>query len=80
MSELDTSGGLVTEINGMDTNNVINWTGRSVRVRKQTRTYWEEYVTTDEWYASALVEDVPTEEMHAACFDEDVVDDDGSGE
>jgi hypothetical protein len=34
-------------------------------------TYWEEYVVTDTWYTTALVEDVPAGELYAALEDED---------
>jgi hypothetical protein len=44
---------------------------RPRRVIKQPVTYWEEYVVTDAWYTTALVEDVPTSELYAALEDED---------
>ena len=56
---------------GMDVANVLSWTGRSRRAGcARPRTYWEEYVETDEWYRKKLLEDVPESEMHAACVDE----------
>jgi hypothetical protein len=47
-------------------------TERPRRVIKKPLTYWEEYVATDEWYVNALLEDVPDDEIHAACVDEDL--------
>jgi hypothetical protein len=44
---------------------------RPRRVIKQPVTYWEEYVATDTWYTTALVDDVPSSEMYAALEDED---------
>jgi hypothetical protein len=44
---------------------------RPRRTIKKPVTYWEEYVQTDVWYAAALVEDIPADEMHAACVDDD---------
>ena len=43
-------------------------------------TYWEEYVQTDQWYLKKIVEDVPTEELHAALHDEDLRDDEQCAE
>ena len=45
---------------------------RPRRIIKKPVTYWEEYVETDTWYTAALVEDVPVDEMQAACFDDDI--------
>jgi hypothetical protein len=60
---------------GLDINNVTTWNGRPKRVRKAPpKTYWEEYVETDEWYLKKLVEDVPPDEMHAAIEDDDLDD------
>lgn len=43
-----------------------------MRVRKPPpKTYWEEYVETDEWYKAKMLEDIPAEEMVAALIDED---------
>ena len=42
--------------------------------RAPPKTYWEEFVETDEWYQQELLGDVPPEELHAACFDSDVDD------
>ena len=59
----------------IDTQNVISWDGRSKRQRRAPpKTYWEEYVETDEWYQQELLGDVPPEELQAACFDSDVDD------
>ena len=41
------------------------------RVVKKPLTYWEEYVATDEWYLNALLEDIPENELTAACVDDD---------
>ena len=65
----------MSEMEGLDTNNVISWEGRPRRVIKPRKpTYWEEYVTTDPWYRKSLVEDIPPEEMWAALEDEDLDD------
>tara|TARA_Y100000361_G_C11147606_1_gene339044 strand:+ start:49 stop:492 length:444 start_codon:yes stop_codon:yes gene_type:complete len=62
----------------IDRGNVISWEGRPKRQRREPpRTYWEEYVETDEWYQEKLLEDVPPEELVAACFDSDVDEDEG---
>lgn len=62
----------VIEMADLDTANVVEWQGRSQRVRRRPPpSYWEEYVQTDDWYLKTLVEDIPAEEMQAACFDED---------
>ena len=42
--------------------------------RAPPKTYWEEFVETDEWYQQELLGYVPPEELHAACFDSDVDD------
>jgi hypothetical protein len=44
---------------------------RPRRAVKRPITYWEEYVVTDTWYTTALVEDVPAGELYAALEDED---------
>ena len=44
---------------------------RPRHVIKRPLTYWEEYVVTDTWYTTALVEDVPPSELFAALEDED---------
>ena len=63
------------EHEGLDINNVTTWNGRPKRTHKPPpKTYWEEYVQTDEWYLKKLVEDIPPEEMHAAIDDEDLND------
>jgi len=55
----------------MDTSNVLCWEGRPSRKRgPPPKTYWEEYVETDTWYQKKLVEDVPQDELWAACYDE----------
>jgi hypothetical protein len=59
----------------IDTSNVIEWNGRPKRTRKPPpKTYWEEFVNTDEWYIKKLVEDIPPDEMFAAFDDEDLED------
>ena len=59
----------------IDSQNVISWEGRSMRQRRAPpKTYWEEFVETDEWDQQELLGDVPPEELHAACFDSDVDD------
>ena len=64
----------------VDGGNVISWATRPRRAKKPPpKTYWEEYVETDEWYLAKLLEDVPASEMHAACFDEDVQHDVAAG-
>ena len=64
----------------VDVRNVINWDSRPRRARKPPPpSYWEEYVETDDWYLHKLVEDVPEDELHAACFDENVEHDDEGG-
>ena len=51
----------------LDSSLVLNWTGRSQRIRKPPpKTYWEEYVATDNWYLRELMSDIPAEELHAA--------------
>ena len=66
---------------GLDVNNVQDWGGRPKRTRRRPPpSYWEEYVETDQWYLNALLEDVPADEMHAACHDEDFADDDAAEE
>jgi len=44
---------------------------RPRRVSKKPLTYWEEYVATDQWYLNALLEDIPENELAAACVDDD---------
>ena len=44
---------------------------RPRRVSKKPLTYWEEYVATDQWYLNALLEDIPDNELSAACVDDD---------
>ena len=62
----------------IDRGNVITWEGRPKRQRRGPPvTYGEEYVETDEWYYQKLLEDVPPEEVAAACFDSDVDEDEG---
>jgi hypothetical protein len=63
---------LTLEREGLDIRNVSCWNGRPSRRRgPPPLTYWEEYVATDEWYITKLTEDVPLDEMQAACVDED---------
>lgn len=58
--------------------NVLCWEGRPKRARRQApKTYWEEYVETDQWYSKKLVEDVPADEMHAALYDDNLDNDSG---
>lgn len=59
----------------LDTGAVLNWEGRSKRPQsRKPVTYWEEFVQEDAWYVDKLLEDVPEEEMRAACFDSDFSD------
>jgi len=59
----------------IDPANVISWEGRPRRDRRvPPKTFWEEYVETDEWYHKELLGDVPPEEIEAACFDSDIND------
>lgn len=59
------------DVDDIDVSNVTHWEGRPKRTRRAPpKTYWEEYVETDQWYLRKLVEDVPPEEMHAALDDE----------
>ena len=52
---------------GLDYSDVLNWEGRSRRIRKPPPvTYWEEYVATDAWYINELTADVPDDEWSAA--------------
>ena len=68
----------ILERDGLDVSNVQCWEGRPRRTRRPPpKTYWEEYVETDPWYIGALLEDVPEEEMRAACFDEDFAEGEG---
>lgn len=60
--------------------NVTDWSGRPQRARKKPKTYWEEFVETDAWFTKELVRDIPEEELYAACFDENLEDDEGGGE
>ena len=53
---------------------------RPRRVTRPPITYWEEYIEKDNWYVAKLVEDVPEEEMHAACVDDNFEDDEGEEE
>ena len=67
---------------GLDYNDVLNWEGRSKRVRKPPPvTYWDEFVATDQWYINELTCDIPANEMKAA-FEDDLsvaeTSDDGS--
>lgn len=67
----------------MDENGIVpepqtpNWSGR-LRQRdalKRPKTYWEEYVVTDDWYVNELTSDIPPDELWAACEDEDLAQD-----
>ena len=58
------------ESEGLSFDNVTCWNGRPRRHRQKPVTYWEEFVESDTWYAKKLLEDVPLEELHAACYDE----------
>jgi len=62
-------------MDGLHVTNMSDWHSRPKRTRAPPPTYWDEYVATDAWYVNKLVEDVPAEEMHAACFDEEFEDD-----
>jgi hypothetical protein len=69
------------EREGLDIANVTSWVGRPKRQLGQPpKTYWDEYVATDTWYVKKLTEDVPDEEMHAACVDEEFDNDEGEEE
>jgi hypothetical protein len=62
-------------MDGLDVANVTEWNGRPRRqLKPPPKTYWEEYVETDDWYKKKLFEDIPDEEMWAACEDEDLSD------
>ncbi|KAL3908702.1 MAG: hypothetical protein SGPRY_009696 [Prymnesium sp.] len=50
---------------------------RSVRQRTAPKTYWEEYIENDPWYAKKMLEDVPQEELWAAIHDEELSQDEG---
>jgi hypothetical protein len=57
---------------GLDVSNVLDWNGRSRRIRKPAPlTYWDEFVATDPWYIKELISDIPEEEYDAAFNDED---------
>lgn len=57
---------------GLDVSNVLDWNGRSRRIRKPTPlTYWDEFVATDSWYIRELTRDIPESEYDAAFNDED---------
>jgi hypothetical protein len=59
---------------GLDYSDVLNWEGRSKRVRKPPPvTYWDEFVATDQWYIKELTSDIPDNELKAA-FEDDVSD------
>jgi len=63
------------QMDWIDTQNVISWDGRPKRqCRAPPKTYWEEFVETDEWYQQELLGDVPPAELQATCFDSDVDD------
>lgn len=54
-----------------------NWALRPRRTPKPVKTYWEEFVETDEWYKEKLCEDIPEDEIMAAFFDEEFAEDEG---
>lgn len=56
---------------------VRNWALRPRRNLKPVKTYWEEFVETDEWYKEKLCEDIPDDEIMAAFFDEEFSNDAG---
>lgn len=58
------------DVEDMDLTNVINWERRSIRMRYVPERYWDVYVANDPWYVEKLLEDVPVNEVYAACFDE----------
>jgi len=60
-----------------DAPEVRNWALRPRRTPKPVKTYWEEYVETDEWYREKLCEDIPDDEIMAAFFDEQLSNDEG---
>ena len=60
----------------LDTSCVLDWNARSKRAQpKQSQFYWNEFVETDEWYRQELLKDIPANEMHYACYDENFEDD-----
>ena len=66
------SGSLQQQNVGLDVSNVIDWTNRSRREKKPpSLSYWQQFVETDDWYLKKLLEDVPDDEVYAACFDEE---------
>ena len=57
------------------------WQERPRRTRKPPpKTYWEEFVETDDWYLRKLLEDVPEDELDAALHDEDFEQDEAGEE
>ena len=54
-----------------------NWALRPRRTPRPVKTYWEEFVETDEWYKEKLCEDIPEDEIMAAFFDEEFAEDEG---
>lgn len=59
----------------LDVADVLDWDKRSRRAHtKKPLTYWEEFVENDSWYVDKLLEDVPDEELKAACCDSDFSD------
>ena len=57
---------------------VRDWSQRPRRqLGPRPKTYWEEYVVTDDWYCKKLVEDVPETELYAALEDENFEEDVG---
>ena len=59
---------------------VRNWALRPRRTPKPVKTYWEEFVETDEWYKTKLCEDIPDDEIMAAFFDEEFSNSEGGEE
>ena len=59
----------------MDSSVVLDWHKRPQRLRKQTLTYFDEFVANDPWYTEEMLADVPEEEMHAALHEENWSDD-----
>ena len=55
----------------LEGSNVVDWSARPRRTIRKPLSYWEEFVQKDTWYLAKLLEDVPPEEMHAACVDDD---------
>ena len=59
------------EKEGLSVSAVTDWGGRPKRARRPPpKSYWEEFVATDEWYIRELTADVPADEWQAAVEEE----------